>query len=192
MIFHTSAPCLQRQVLAIRISLEIIFPSPVSSTVTDAVTEEESMESKLDEERIPVPFQQLRNITTQYLKPNMVHQQRQHAAEEAEKQRIEREGLVVLRVNMSDLFSKKGSVHARMETPMESLKRFEMWVSAAKTMPTHLLRDLKPMTLTVERVNRLPDTPLSHEDLSKRYVHAFVCLFVYPGNRLFEGSPGFH
>lgn len=90
--------------------------------------------------------------------------------DEAERTRIDKEGLVVLRVNLSCLFSKDGFGRATMQSPMDYLKVFEIYVSTSAPLPKHLTKDLKPMTLTVEKASRLPTTPLTHKELRERYV----------------------
>ena len=44
------------------------------------------------------------------------------AAEVAEKARVEREGLVLLRLKMADLFAKRDSISAKMETSTDNIR----------------------------------------------------------------------
>ena len=98
--------------------------------------------------------------------------------EEAERARIDKEGLVVLRIKFSDLFSKQGKARGRMNTPVDDLKRFEVFVNTGKSLPAHILRELKPIAITVERVTNLPNKPLSHEELSNRYGYCYGCIVL--------------
>ena len=43
-------------------------------------------------------------------------------AEAAEKVRVEREGLVVLRLRMADLFAKRDSIVTKMDSPIANIK----------------------------------------------------------------------
>ena len=47
---------------------------------------------------------------------------RRMAAEAAERARVEREGRVVLRLKMADLFAKRDSISAKMETPTDNIR----------------------------------------------------------------------
>ena len=89
--------------------------------------------------------------------------------------RQDAEGTVVLRMNMSQLFSKEGVVKAKMEDVIQKLKGFEVVVTATG-FPEHLMKELKPMNIIVEKVTQLPVTPLSHEELKKRLGYSCVCL----------------
>lgn len=138
--------------------------------------ENDSTDSKIEQKlsgrksspRNQLSYQHIRTPSPRLLRPNLVRQQRQLDAEEAERLRIDKEGLIVLKIKMSDLFSKQGSASTCMESPVEDLKRLELHVSTSKSLPAHLLRDLKPITLTVEKIAHLPDTPLSHQELNRR------------------------
>lgn len=99
---------------------------------------------------------------------NSYRLQRQILAEEAERTRIDKEGLIVLRLDMFNLFSKQGIAHACIDDAVEEVKVFEVFASAGGTIPCHLVRELKPMTLTVEKVSCLPTTPHSHQELSEK------------------------
>ena len=44
------------------------------------------------------------------------------AAEAAEKARVEREGLVLLRLKMADLFAKRDSISAKMDTSTDNIR----------------------------------------------------------------------
>ena len=47
---------------------------------------------------------------------------RRLAAEAAEKERVEREGLVVLRLKMADLFGKKNTICVKLDHSVENVK----------------------------------------------------------------------
>lgn len=47
---------------------------------------------------------------------------RRMAAEAAERARVEREGRVVLRLKMADLFAKRDRISAKMETPTDNIR----------------------------------------------------------------------
>ena len=50
------------------------------------------------------------------------HKIRQMEAEAAERVRVEREGVVVLRLRMADLFAKRDSITAKMDGPVGNIK----------------------------------------------------------------------
>ena len=50
------------------------------------------------------------------------HKIRQMEAEAAERARVEREGVVVLRLKMADLFAKQDFIIAKMDTPIDNIK----------------------------------------------------------------------
>lgn len=93
---------------------------------------------------------------------------KQLEVDEGEKARIDKEGILVLRMHMSSLFKKDGACKASLESPIDYLKVFEVHVSTGNPLPKHVTKDLKPVTVTVEKVSRLPTTPLSHKELSER------------------------
>ena len=87
---------------------------------------------------------------------------------ERERTKIDKEGLITLKVNLSCLFSKEGVGVAKMQGPMDYIKVFELHVSTAAPLPKHVTKDLKPMMLMIEKVSRLPTTPISHKELRER------------------------
>ncbi len=90
----------------------------------------------------------------------------QIAAEEAQVER-EKEG-TTLKINMSSIFGRQGSTSASMKGSLEELKMFKVTLSTGGSLPRHFIRELKPFTLTVEKVSRLPTSPVSHEELNRR------------------------
>lgn len=74
-----------------------------------------------------------------------------------------------LRIPMSCIFSRHGTSSAMLEEPVEDVMMFKVTLSGGDTIPTHFIKELKPLTLIVEKVGRLPMTPVSHAELSKRY-----------------------
>ena len=50
------------------------------------------------------------------------HKIRQMEAEAAERMRIEREGVIMLRLRMADLFAKRDSITAKMDGPIANIK----------------------------------------------------------------------
>ena len=50
------------------------------------------------------------------------HKIRQMEAEAAERMRVEKEGVVVLRLRMADLFAKRDSITARMDGQIDNIK----------------------------------------------------------------------
>ena len=50
------------------------------------------------------------------------HKVHQLEAEVAEKVKVEREGLVVLRLRMADLFAKRDSIVTRMDSPIANIR----------------------------------------------------------------------
>ena len=111
------------------------------------------------------------------LKSNpFVHQQ--IAIDTAEKLRIDEDGLVVLRLKMSDLFSKHGCTHESVDFTEGHLRAFEVHAFTTAPMPVGVTRDLKPLTLTIEKVTHLPTTPHSHQELRDRCVCMCACVHV--------------
>ena len=51
-------------------------------------------------------------------------------AEAAEKVRVEREGLVVLRLRMADLFAKRDSIVTKMDSPIANIKGTQPYIFA--------------------------------------------------------------
>lgn len=96
------------------------------------------------------------------------HNQLPHqiAAEEALVDR-EKEG-TILKINMSSIFGRQASGSASIKSPLDELKMLKVTLSAGESLPRHFIRELKPLTLTVEKVSQLPTSPVSHEELSKR------------------------
>ena len=109
--------------------------------------------------------------------------------DDAEKARMDKEGLVVLRVNLSTLFSKDGGGKATMQGPLDYLKVFEVHVSTSAPLPKHVTKELKPMTLTVQKVSHLPTTPHSHSELKERYVldHSQILQWTHLSKDLWAG-----
>ena len=92
------------------------------------------------------------------------------SAEAKEQNRVNREGLVVLRLKMSELFSTKGFVKAQLDAAIKDVMGFDVGVYlTSQLMPEHLVRDLRPMAVTVEKVVGLPSNPGTYQDLVDRY-----------------------
>lgn len=107
---------------------------------------------------------------------------RQMEAEAAERARIEKEGVVVLRLKMADLFAKRDSIATKMTSPTDNIRgtntseqyvlsspsfiyaAFEVGVRlTSPLMPDSLLRDLNPTVLTVQQATDLPTLHLPEQ-----------------------------
>ena len=96
-------------------------------------------------------------------------------AEAAEHAREEREGLVSLRLSLADIFSKGGVISTRLDDPIKSIQGLEVTISVATPlMPDHLLRELNPLTITVVKATGLPNHPVSHQQLRKKWVYMYI------------------
>ena len=94
---------------------------------------------------------------------------RQREAEAAEKAREEREGVVLLRLPLAELFAKHGLITTQLDAPVKDIKGLEVTVSmATPLMPERLLRELNPLTITVTKATGLPDKPVSQEQLRSK------------------------
>ncbi|CAI8036981.1 Uncharacterized protein FLJ43738 [Geodia barretti] len=86
---------------------------------------------------------------------------RRMAAEAAEKARVEREGLVLLRLKMADLFAKRDSISAKMDTSTDNIRVFEVSVSLESPLMSDAhRRTLNPTVITVHRAINLPPPSL--------------------------------
>ncbi len=87
---------------------------------------------------------------------------------------------MVLKLNLSQLFSKQGCTSAQMDPELANCggpRGFEVMVSTPP-LPQAMIRELKPMTITVEKLSKLPNTPLSHEELQEKSVYIFLSVCV--------------
>ena len=92
-------------------------------------------------------------------------------AEAAEKAREEKEGVVLLRLPLAELFAKQGVITTQLDSPVKNIKGLEVTVSVATPlMPEQILRELNPLTITVTKATGLPDKPVSQEELKDKYV----------------------
>ena len=92
------------------------------------------------------------------------------SSEAREQGRINKEGLVVLRLKMSELFGTKGLVQTKLEHAIKDVMGFEAGVYlTSPLMPECLVRELRPMAVTVEKVTGLPANPASYQELALRY-----------------------
>ncbi len=91
------------------------------------------------------------------------------SAEVKERMRINKEGHVVLRLKMSELFSTKGFVASRLEHAVKDIMGFEVGIHlTSQLMPEQLVRELRPMAVTVDKVTGLPSNPGTYQDLVNR------------------------
>ena len=87
----------------------------------------------------------------------------------AEQLRIMKDGLVVLHLNMSELFQRGRCARDKMAEAVQDVMGFEVGMYlTTPLMPNHMVRELKPLTVTVNRVTGLPSTPISHEQLRQQ------------------------
>jgi hypothetical protein len=97
---------------------------------------------------------------------------RRMAAEVAEKARVEREGLVLLRLKMADLFAKRDSISAKMETSTDNIRVFEVSVSLESPLMSDAHRQsLNPTMITVLRAINLPTQHLIQQQQRCDPVH---------------------
>ena len=94
---------------------------------------------------------------------------KQLQAEAAEKARIDKEGIAMLSIKLSDLFAGRKSVTARMATPVANLKEFEVELSLeSPLMPEALQRFLNPVTISVANVVNLPPLGIPVEQIKDK------------------------
>ena len=106
-------------------------------------------------------------------------QHQQTSGKTAEQTSMNKDGHVVLRLKMSELFGKNGFIQAKMESTMQDVMGFEVIMhSTVPLIPDHLVKELRPMIVTVEKVTGLPSTPMSHQQLSEKFV---VYMYILQG-----------
>lgn len=82
---------------------------------------------------------------------------KQLQVETVEKTRIDKEGIAVLSIKLSDLFAGRTSVTAKMTTPSANLKEFQVELSLESLLMSDAhQRLLNPVNITVEGVANLP------------------------------------